>query len=128
MQVWAATYPRLYADSEGESHFERGDIEVAEANFAPPAPPLAVSEPIAATRIVFTRLRAGWFGDFRPTPRRQWFFTLAGKLEVQASDGETLSMEPGDMVLLEDKTGKGHRTRVMGEEDMFGVFVKLQEQ
>ena len=37
---------RLYADAEGESHFEDIEFDMALIEFAPPAPALDVSDPI----------------------------------------------------------------------------------
>jgi hypothetical protein len=34
------TYARLYADDQGESHFEDIEIDLALTEYAPPAPPL----------------------------------------------------------------------------------------
>ena len=33
-------YTRIYTDSDGETHFEDLEIELAEVDFAPPAPPV----------------------------------------------------------------------------------------
>ena len=33
-------YTRVYADSNGESHFEDVEVEFSSVDFAPPAPPL----------------------------------------------------------------------------------------
>ncbi len=127
MSVQEASYTRLYADAVGESHFARADVQLTASNFAPPAPPLEVSAPMPAEQVVFTRPRAGWFGDWHPTPRRQWYINLKGRLDIEASDGEALHLGPGDAVLLEDTTGRGHRTRVIGDEDALGVFVQLPD-
>jgi len=118
-------YTRLYADSEGESRFEDVEIELAEVDFAPPAPPLAVSPAVATTQCIFSVVRAGWFGDWHPTPRRQFFFQFAGELEVEVSDGEMRHLLSGSIVLVEDLTGKGHTTRVVGDVDVLGAFVQL---
>ena len=44
-------YVRIYADAAGESHFENVAIVLAEADFAPPAPPVFVSGPQDADKI-----------------------------------------------------------------------------
>jgi len=118
-------YTRLYADMEGESHFEDVEIELSEVDFAPPAPPLNLSPPVATTQCIFCALRAGWFGDWHPTPRRQFFFQFSGELEVEVSDGEVRHFLPGSIVLLEDVMGKGHVTRVVGGSEVLGAFVQL---
>ena len=118
-------YTRLSADAEGESHFEDVEIELAEVDFAPPAPPLHLSAPLAAAQFVFCALRPGWYGDWHPTPLRQFFFQLSGELEVEVSDGEVRHFGQGSIVLVEDLTGKGHVTRVVSNVEVLGAFVQL---
>ena len=52
---------------------------------------------------------------------------IAGELEVEAGDGERRRFGPGSVVLLEDVSGKGHFTRVVGHGSAGGVFVQLRE-
>ena len=80
---------RLYADDAGESWFDTVNIRMVLEDFAPPAEPLYVSDPKAATRYVHIRLPAGWGGESHPSPRRQMLFCLSGTMEVIASSGET---------------------------------------
>lgn len=118
-------YTRLYADADGESHFEDVSVELSSVDFAPPAPPLDVSSPTPADQYVFFRAPAGWDGDWHPAPRRQLFVGIAGEFEVETSDGEVRRFGAGDVALLEDVSGKGHGTRVGGDGDGLGVFVQL---
>jgi quercetin dioxygenase-like cupin family protein len=118
-------YARIYADAGGESHFEDVEIELHEAAYAPPAPPFRVSDPSPATAIAMTTLPAGWFGDWHPTPRLQWWFQLSGELEVTVSDGETRRFVAGDIVRVEDTTGQGHTTRVIGDEAVRAVYAHV---
>ena len=37
-------YLRLYADKEGESHFEDVSVDMSSVELAPPAPPMNVAE------------------------------------------------------------------------------------
>jgi hypothetical protein len=108
-----ARYVRLYADGDGQSHFADEEMELRPVNFAPPAPPLNLSAFIATKQMAFVTAPAGWFGDWHPAPHRQFFFYLAGEVEVRASDGEVRRLGPGDTWLVEDTTGKGHTTRVI---------------
>jgi hypothetical protein len=36
---------------------------------------------------------------------------LSGDMEIEASDGCKLNIGPGDILLLQDTWGKGHRSR-----------------
>jgi hypothetical protein len=42
-------------------------------------------------------------------------FCLSGELEVEVSDGEIRRFGPGSVILVEDTSGKGHVSRVVGE-------------
>jgi hypothetical protein len=108
---------RLYADSDGESHFEDGEIPFELKDFAPPAPPVSITDLWEGTGAFLMSSPPGWVGDLHPAPRRMLMFILRGVLEVEASDGEVRTFEPGPGALLvEDTSGKGHISRVTGDE------------
>jgi hypothetical protein len=116
---------RLFADENGESRFEDIGFEIAPVDYAPPAPPLGLSQPVEAKRFRFLRFPEGWFDAAHPSPRRQVFFMLEGEVEVWTSGGESRILKPGDRLLMEDTTGKGHGARpVYGEP--FGVMLALE--
>jgi quercetin dioxygenase-like cupin family protein len=119
---------RIWADEADESHFEDQEIELQTLDFAPPAAPFDVSAPLAAERALLFEFPAGWFGDWHPAPQRQLYFNLGGQLEVEVADGEVRRFGPGDIVLLEDLTGPGHTTRVVGVAPSSGVFVQLPQE
>jgi Cupin domain len=102
---------RLYSDEEGESHFSDEIITLALAEFAPPAPAIFVSPPVAATRSLFLALPDGWSGPSHPSPQRQLMVMMSGAIEVTVSGGESRTFAAGDAILIEDITGKGHTTR-----------------
>ena len=118
-------YTRVYTDEIGESHFLDVDVEFKSIDFAPPAPPLDISDPLSATQCSFLRAPADWFGDWHPAPFRQLHFYLAGEVEAETSDGEIRRFKQGDVVLVEDITGKGHRSRNIGSENVLIGIVKL---
>ena len=120
-------YTRLYSDRVGESHFEDVEVELREAAYAPPAPTFSVSDATPASAVVMTSLPCGWYGDWHPTPRLQWWLQLGGELEVATSDGETRRFVAGSMVRVEDTTGRGHTTRVISDEDVVAVYVHIPE-
>lgn len=111
-------YLRIYADEEGCSHFEVKAIELAEKDYAPPAPSLNTSSLETADHSVFLELPAGWYGDWHPTPVRQWLIIMTGVCEFEAGDGEKLMRKASDVVLLDDLTGKGHQTKVVGDDSV----------
>ena len=106
-----ATYVRLYADSSGGSHFADVAVPLEATDFAPPAPPLHASESQRAKRLLFVGSPSEWDGQWHPAPKRQFVICLAGELEVTVTDGESRVFGPGDVLLLEDTEGRGHKTQ-----------------
>ncbi len=102
----------IYADEAGETHFRRVSVELEPNHYAPPSPPLEISAETPATTSLFLVAPPGWDDAFHATPRRQYAVLLDGQLSVTASDGETVMMKPGDMVLLNDSDSKRHLSKV----------------
>ena len=118
-------YTKIYSDEKGESHFKDIEIELESIEYAPPAPPLMLSKFMPAKQFAFTVFKSGWYGDWHPTPMKQIYFILSGTLEGTVSDGERRIFGPGCIVLVEDTTGKGHITEVIGSEDVTAAVVQL---
>jgi len=118
-------YVRLKIDNAGESHFEQAAVDLKEADYRPPAPLMFVSHAYEANGLQFLRLPSGWSGDSIHPPKHQFLICLKGHLEITVSDGEKRTFGPGDSVLMEDVTGKGHRTRVKGAGECFAAVVPV---
>ncbi|MVO15631.1 hypothetical protein [Parasedimentitalea huanghaiensis] len=116
---------RLYADPAGESHFEEIEFELSSVQYAPPAPALDISEPTAATSFFWLRFPRDWTDAAHPSPRRQLFIVIEGKVEGWTSGGETRVFGPGDRLLMEDTSGKGHGARPL-QGDALAIVVVLQ--
>jgi hypothetical protein len=60
-------YTRLYADADGESHFEDVEFAFNLMDFAPSAPPVHIASFSQAKPVVFLRAPAGFVrGTIRP--------------------------------------------------------------
>jgi quercetin dioxygenase-like cupin family protein len=118
---------RIWADDEGESHLEDVDLDFAEEDFVPPAPPVLLTSPEAASGYVHERVAPGWRGDWHPAPGRVLAVYLAGQGTIEASDGASRLLRPGTILLAEDTTGRGHVTEVTGTNEMFVVIVTLPD-
>ena len=69
------------------------------------------------------------FGAFHPGPRRPYLVDLAGHEEVEFSGGERITLNPGDIELIEDLAPtKGHRNRNLGPEDRLVLWVPIADQ
>lgn len=108
-------YLRIYSAPDGCSHFETESIPLAQKNYAPPALPLNTSPLETADNSLFLELPVGWFGAWHPTPVRQWLIFMAGECEVEVGDGERKIFKAGDVLLLDDTSGQGHQSWVVGD-------------
>ena len=108
---------RLYTGADGKSHVE----------------PIALTKTpdwgkgLATTQISFREDPVGRFIDWHPAPRRQFVIILSGQLEIGCGDGSKQTFGPGDARLVEDTTGKGHTTRVVGNEPVLTATVPLAQ-
>jgi hypothetical protein len=65
------------------------------------------------------------FSDFHNAPRRQYVVVMSGAMEIEISDGTTRHLVPGDVLVAEDLTGKGHITRGVGADPRISLAVPL---
>jgi hypothetical protein len=109
------SYVRIYADAQGESHFEDVNVELSLIEVAPGISPLFASPFAEASRYAFVSAPPGWREDWHPAPQRQFLVYLSGVTEFRVSDGEIRRLGPGTILLAEDTVGKGHISEVVGE-------------
>ena len=113
---------RLYGGDDGESHFER--VEVAFEKL----PTSEASAALGATSVQFRRSPVGHFIDWHHAPCRQYVLLLQGQSKVTVGDGTTHTFVPGEVLLAEDLTGRGHTTESVGDVPRVSVFIPLSEQ
>jgi quercetin dioxygenase-like cupin family protein len=111
----------LYPDANGESHFEDKEIEWVEESRAS-----KLSERFPASGIIFREVEPSYDLDWHPAPRRQYIINLTGAVEITASDGESRVIRAGEVLLVEDVTGKGHLSKSVGSEPRLCVFVPVE--
>jgi hypothetical protein len=123
-----AQYVRLYADSVGESHFEDIQVELSAVDLAPPEPPLSLSSFLTAEQMGFLRAPAGWVADWHPSAANNMFVVISGEWEIEASDGSIRRFGPGEVLLVEDTTGRGHKSQVISNRDSLALLVQLTDR
>ena len=111
---------RVYADERGESHFADREVELRDAG-----PIGHLSETIPARAVVFRKNDPGYDYDWHVAPQRQFIVLLDGAIEIEASDGERRTFRGGEVLLMEDTTGRGHRTRHVEAQERRSVFILL---
>ena len=114
---------RLFADDAGASHFEDAEVEFTDNDYTSSAPPLGLSSITPAAQFRFMNAPAGWESDWHRSGARNFFIVIKGEWEVTASDGETRRFGPQSLLLVEDTTGKGHKSRVVA--DSIAAMVQL---
>ena len=111
---------RIYATSDGESHFGEVDIAMTLTRSFPDGAPVEHSARYEASRsafyeasrVRFVHIPAGAHeADFHKPPGRLLAIWLDGEVEFETSDGETRRVSAGNAVLVEDTHGKGHISR-----------------
>ena len=111
---------RVHAGADGVSHF--GDVTVPLADAGTIG---RLSERVAATGVIFRETPADYDYDWHPAPRRQYIVLLDGEIEITVGDGETRRFRGGDVLLVEDTTGRGHRTRTVDGRSRRSLFITL---
>jgi hypothetical protein len=113
---------RIYADEAGESHFADLDYPLKDAGQSG-----RLSEVIPARGIIFRINEPGHRYDWHPAPQRQYVVLLDGVIEIEVSDGAIRRFGGGDVLLVEDTTGKGHRTRNVEQRERRSIFIVLDQ-
>lgn len=122
---------RCYSSPDGETHFEDIELQMPiEEQGSGSVPPLGVSRQFPAKSMYFLHLEP----DSRPeqevvswhlTPEPRFIVWCQGESEQETSDGEVRRTRPGTIILYEDTTGKGHRSRHIGEQVL--AVIHMQE-
>jgi hypothetical protein len=117
---------RVYAE-QGKSLFGELEIETKLGDLAPPAPQMGISAWFPAAQCQLTLQSPGWVGEWHYAPKRFLFCVLAGEFGVEVSSGERRQFSTGELVLVEDKPGQGHRSWVVGNTDLATAVIQLAD-
>ena len=111
---------RIFTGSDGETHFADVEIPLTDAGQIG-----WLSEVVPAAGITFRETPADYDYDWHPAPRRQYIVLLDGAIEIVVGDGETRRFRGGDVLLVEDVEGRGHRTRTVDGKARRSLFIAL---
>jgi hypothetical protein len=120
-------YVRIYADDDGESHFEDVTLELTRGTSPVSDAVVDLAAPITTHAATFRRVVVDHPNEPHVAPRRQFVVALAGESEVEVSDGEIRRFGPGTVVLVDDLEGKGHTTRRVGEVPRETLMIRLDD-
>jgi quercetin dioxygenase-like cupin family protein len=111
---------RLYTGDDGESHFEKGTVDLSKL-----AGTSHRSQPSRATQVAFEESVPRSRLDWHRAPVRQYVITLSGTLEFETRLGEKFVIAPGTILLAEDTTGGGHKWHLTDDQPWRRVYVVL---
>ena len=112
----------LYTDANGQSHFRDIEVEFVEERRGS-----KLSRRLPANGIIFRVTPAEHDLDWHTAPRRQYIINLDAGVELTASDGESRKIGAGEVILVEDVTGKGHLSKSIDTTKLrHSIFVPVE--
>ena len=111
---------RIYTGDDDLTHFEDIDIPLEDGGDIG-----RLSERLPATGIIFRETAGDYDYDWHPAPRRQYILMLDGAVDIEVGDGEERRFGTGDILRVEDTSGRGHRSRAVEGKPRRSVFVTL---
>jgi quercetin dioxygenase-like cupin family protein len=117
---------RIWADDRGIAHFEDVDEPSTMAEYVP-GMPTERTERRSATDVHVAITPPGTIMAWHPSPRRHLCITLSGEAEIRVGDGTARRFRAGELYLGEDRTGQGHETEAVGDEDWVHMVVSLAD-
>jgi hypothetical protein len=113
---------RLYTGLDNQTHAEEIEVKFAGGGSG------NVFKMLPVTGAELHRGLPGSVADWHTAPRRQYVITLSGRGEIEVAGGKKFPIEPGNIDLVEDVTGKGHITKVTGTDDRVTLWLPLADQ
>lgn len=111
---------KVYSDANGDSHFESIEVELSDAG---PIGSLSTAAPVK--EIIFREVEPSYDYDFHNAPQKQYIVLLDGGIEIETSLGEKRRFNSGEIILVEDTSGKGHRTKNILPVKRKSLFITL---
>jgi hypothetical protein len=111
---------RIYSDAHGDSHFEDIIIPLEEAGNIG-----RLSAAEAVTGIIFREVDPSYDWNFHVAPQKQYNILIDGEIEIETSLGVKRIFKGGEVLLLEDTTGKGHKTKNLQPVNRKSIFITL---
>lgn len=111
---------RVYSDANGDSRFEDILIPLKDAGEIG-----KLSEQFPATSIIFREVVPEYDYNFHNAPQKQYLILIDGEIEIETTLGEKRQFKAGDVLLLEDTEGKGHRTRNLQPIKRKSIFITV---
>jgi len=106
----------LYSGSDGKSHFRDIEVPLGEGIFGFELP--------GVEGVQIRDVPDHHSSDFHTAPRRMLILQLMGSGETDCGDGEVRVFGPGEYMLADDRTGRGHKSReVSGPRQQMFIYI-----
>ena len=112
---------REYTDENGDSRFEDLFYPVHDNG-----PIGFLSDNIKVKDLIFRKV-SPTYDDFHNAPKRQYVILLDGSVEIETSNNEKRVFNAGEVLLMEDISGKGHRSRNVTAVVRNSLFITVDE-
>lgn len=109
---------KVYTDLNGDSQFEDVKVPLNSAGAIG-----YLSEKYKVESLVFRKVLPSYDYDFHTAPAKQFIILLDGKIEIETSLGEKRIFIAGDILQMEDITGKGHKTKNLEALERRSIFI-----
>ena len=111
---------RVYSDNNGDTHFEDIEVPLKESGNIG-----KLSDVLPATGVIFREVEPTYDWNFHTAPQKQYIILLDGEIEIETSLGEKRIFKAGEILLVEDTTGKGHKTKNLQPKKRKSIFITL---
>ena len=101
----------IYADESGVSHVDRVKV-------------VGSPKPLPAESVIASSIAQG-VEDWHQAPAKTFTINVVGDIEGEVGDGTRVKIGKGDLVYLEDLTGKGHVTRLLTP--VANLFIRMKD-
>ena len=109
---------KISSDKNGESFFEEVFYPLTESG-----PIGFLSEKLDVKSLMFRKVIPHYDYDFHTAPQKQFIVLLDGEIEIETSLGDVRSFKSGEVLQVEDISGKGHKTRNLKQEVRNSLFI-----
>ena len=111
---------RVYSDRNGDTRFEDISIPLEDGGEIG-----KLSEKIPATSVIFREVEPTYDYNFHNAPQKQYLILIDGAIEIETTLGEKRQFNAGDVLLLEDTEGKGHKTKNLQPIRRRSIFITI---
>ncbi len=98
---------RIYAAEDGYSYFQ----DVMQPLLYPVGNNQLITKPLGSNPCRLFEFASDFVCDWHLSTPPGYYIYIQGGQEVEVSSGEKRSFKAGDIILAEDTTGRGHRSR-----------------